>query len=119
MTYYGQLKEAMTLLARDPRVLFLGQSVAYPGQAMHQTFAQIPNNRRREFPVAEDFQMGYSLGLALTGILPVCVYPRFDFLLLAANQLVNHLDKAEDMGWPSAKVIIRTAVGAQHPIPRS
>ena len=116
MTYYESLTEAMSRLARDPKVLFLGQSVAYPGQAMHQTLAQIPKDRRREFPVAEDFQMGYCIGLALTGVLPVCIFPRFDFLLLAANQLVNHLDKAEEMGWPMPKIIIRTAVGAHKPI---
>ena len=116
MTYYDCLTEAMTRLSAEPQVLFLGQSIAYPGQAMHDTLRNVPPSKRLEFPVAEDFQMGYSLGLALTGQLPVCIYPRMDFLLLAANQLVNHLDKLPEMGWPEAKVIIRVAVGSLVPI---
>ena len=40
--------------------------------------------------------MGISTGLALNGFIPDC-YPRFDFLILALNQLVNHLDKLDKM----------------------
>lgn len=116
MTYYDCLTEAMTKLAGEPTALFLGQSIAYPGQAMHETLRGVHHSKRLEFPVAEDFQMGYSLGLALTGVLPICIYPRMDFLLLAANQLVNHLDKLPEMEWPAAKVIIRVAVGSTEPV---
>ena len=41
--------------------------------------------------------MGISTGLALNGFIPVSCYPRFDFLILALNQLVNHLDKLDKM----------------------
>ena len=37
--------------------------------------------------------MGMSIGLALNGYIPITCFPRFDFLILAFNQLVNHLDK--------------------------
>jgi pyruvate/2-oxoglutarate/acetoin dehydrogenase E1 component len=57
--------------------------------------------------------MGFCTGLALEGYIPVCVYPRIDFMLLAANQLVNHLDKMEGF---KPKVIIRTAVGSKSPL---
>jgi pyruvate/2-oxoglutarate/acetoin dehydrogenase E1 component len=49
----------------------------------------------------------------LEGYIPVCVYPRIDFMLLACNQLVNHLDKMEGF---RPKVIIRTAVGSTKPL---
>ena len=71
--------------------------------------------KRLEMPVIEDFQMGFCTGLALTGKLPICIFPRFDFMLLCANQLVNHLDKLPRFGW-DAKVIIRTTVGAKFPL---
>ena len=116
MTYYEALTEAMTMLGQQSSTIFLGQSVAYPGQAMHKSLNFVPLNKRLEFPVAEDFQMGYSIGLALAGKLPISLYPRMDFLILALNQLVNHLDKAEEMNWPLPKVIIRVAVGALSPI---
>ena len=53
--------------------------------------------------------MGISTGLALSGYVPVTCYPRFDFLLLAMNQLVNHLDKIRVMSNNEfqPKVIIR------------
>ena len=39
--------------------------------------------------------MGMTLGLALEGYIPVSCFPRFDFLILALNQLVNHIDKID------------------------
>ena len=110
MGYFEELTRAMTMLAEDPRTLFIGQSVAYPGQRAHASFAGVPMERRIEMPICEDFTVGFCTGLALGGYLPVCFIPRWDFLLLAANQLVNHLDKI------GTKVIIRTAVGASKPL---
>ncbi len=84
----------------------------FGGQAMFPTFANVPMEQRIEFPVAEDMQMGFCTGLALEGFIPISIYPRFDFLLLAANQLVNHLDKLPVIFGMRPKVLIRTAVGS-------
>ena len=69
-------------------------------------------------PVIEDVQMGLSTGLALKGFVPITCYPRFDFLILAMNQLVNHLDKIRFMSSNEFKpqVIIRTSIGAKKPL---
>ena len=67
-------------------------------------------------PVVEDFQMGFCTGLALMGYVPVCIFPRMDFLLLAANQLVTHLDRIPLQSTYRPKVIVRTAVGATIPL---
>ena len=106
----------MTMLAQHPLTLFVGQTMRFGGQAMFPTFHAVPMDKRIELPVAEDFQMGFCTGLALEGFIPVSVYPRWDFLLLAANQLVNHLDKLPLMGDFRPKVIIRTGVGPQVPL---
>ena len=103
------------MLADDPRTVFVGQGVRYDCHRMWPTLEGVPMEKRIEMPVAEDFQMGFCTGLALTGKVPVSIYPRWDFLLLAANQLVNHLDKAHQFGW-NPKVIIRVAVGATQPL---
>lgn len=116
MSYTGELKRAMTMLAADKRTIFVGINIVSGGQAMHATFADVPLERLIEFPVAEDLQMGFCLGLALAGYLPVAIYPRWDFLLLAANQLVNHLDKMPALAGVAPRVIIRTAVGPRHPL---
>ena len=113
--YASKLTRAMTLLGEDPRTVFLGQGVRYDCHRMWPTLAGVPMDKRIEMPVAEDFQMGFSTGLALTGKIPVTIYPRWDFLLLAANQLINHLDKCHLWGW-NPKVIIRVAVGATQPL---
>jgi len=110
--YFERLTEAMTMLAEDAATLFVGQAIKYPGQRAFPSFAGVPMEKRIELPVAENFQMGYSTGLALAGYIPVSFYPRLDFLIIAADQLVNHLDKHP----ARPKVIIRTAVGGKKPL---
>ena len=118
MKYFDEIKSSMEWLARDPRTVFTGQAVEVPGTAMSNTVKDIPIARRIEIPVAEELQMGMSIGLALQGQVPVSIYPRWNFLLLAANQLVNHLDKLGVMsnGGYQPRVIIRTSIGSQRPL---
>jgi len=118
MTYKDEIIKAMSFLAKDKRTIFLGQSVAYPGSAIYGTCKDIPKSKKIELPLIEDMQMGMSIGLSLEGYIPVSIYPRFDFLILATNQLANHLDKIEDMslGKFKPKVIIRTVVGSTKPL---
>jgi pyruvate/2-oxoglutarate/acetoin dehydrogenase E1 component len=106
----------MLALARDPRVVFMGQAVASAGTFMTATFAGISSDRLVELPVAEEFQLGMAIGASLRGFVPVCVYPRWNFLLLAANQLVNHLDKFPTISLWRPQVIVRVAVGPTRPI---
>ena len=118
MNYKDEITKAMTILSESPRALFLGQTVIYPGSVVSDTLKNVPREKRLELPVAEELQMGMSIGLALDGYLPISIYPRIDFLLLAVNQLSNHLDILEEMshGEWRAKVIIRTIVGSSTPL---
>ena len=113
--FHAAVNDAMLMLAEDPRTVFVGQSLRYDGSAIYHTLDGVPMDKRIEFPVVEDLQLGFCTGLALTGKLPVCVYPRMDFMLLCVNQLVNHLDKLPLFGW-RPKVIIRTRVGTKKPL---
>lgn len=108
----------MNFLAEDERTMFIGQSVKYSGNAIFNTLEQVPDNKKIELPVFEDVQMGISMGLALNGFVPITCYPRFDFLILACNQLVNHLDKIDYMskGYMKPRVIIRTSIGPKEPL---
>jgi pyruvate/2-oxoglutarate/acetoin dehydrogenase E1 component len=118
MKYKDELIRSMTFLGQDHRVIFLGQAVAYPGTGMTGTLIGVSDNKKIEFPVAEEMQLGASIGLALDGFIPVSVYPRFNFLLLAMNQLVLHLDKLSLMSQKgyNPKAIIRTSIGSQRPL---
>jgi pyruvate/2-oxoglutarate/acetoin dehydrogenase E1 component len=116
MKYTEHLSAAMELLAQNSNVLFLGQAVKYKGTGLTQTFAKVPIAKLIEMPVCEELQLGMTLGLTFKGYIPISVYPRWNFLLLATNQLVNHIDKwAELIGHPP-HLMIRVSVGSIHPL---
>ena len=118
MKYVTELTKSMDFLAKDKRIIFLGQAVAYPGTGMTNTLKNVSKEKLYELPVAEEMQMGLTIGLALNNFVPVSIYPRWNFLLLATNQLVNHLDKVKVMsnGKFKTKAIIRTSVGSERPL---
>jgi pyruvate/2-oxoglutarate/acetoin dehydrogenase E1 component len=118
MKYFDELCRSMDFLAADPRTMFLGQAVACPGTAMSNTLKNCAREKLLELPVTEELQMGMSTGLALAGMVPVSIYPRWNFLLLAVNQIVSHLDKLPAMsdGGYRPKVIIRTGIGSERPL---
>jgi pyruvate/2-oxoglutarate/acetoin dehydrogenase E1 component len=116
LSYFSALTDAMTMLAQEPNAIFMGQGM-FAGTTMSDTLKNVPAEKKLEMPVAEDLQMGMAIGMALDGMLPICIFPRWNFLLCAANQLVNHLDRLplySDGGY-KPKVIIRTAVPSTSP----
>ena len=97
MKYLDSLIKSMEWLSDKDDTLFIGQSVKYSGNSIFNTLKTIKDKKKIEMPVFEDLQMGLSIGLALEGYVPITCYPRFDFLILAFNQLINHLDKIRYM----------------------
>ena len=116
--YFQALSDAMTWLAEQGDTVFLGQAVEVPGTAMSNTLQHVDKAKLIEMPVAEEMQMGVSIGLAMAGTVPVSIFPRWNFLLLAVNQLVNHLDRMPKIsnGGFSPKVIIRPSAGSERPL---
>jgi pyruvate/2-oxoglutarate/acetoin dehydrogenase E1 component len=116
--YNGELKKAMNWIASQDNTIILGQAVCYAGTGCYESLIEVPTNKKMEFPVAENFQIGVSTGLAINGFIPVSVVPRWNFLLCATDQIINHLDKMALMsnGECNPKVIIRVAVGSETPI---
>ncbi len=118
MKYYEELQKAMTMLAEHPKTIFVGQSVKYEGTGLYDSLKHLPESKRIEFPVAEYLQSGVVNGMAIQGWIPVSVIPRWNFLLMGADQIVNHLDKFTLMsdGRCTPKVIVRVAVGTERPV---
>jgi pyruvate/2-oxoglutarate/acetoin dehydrogenase E1 component len=116
--YSSEIIKSMNFLSTKKNTIFLGQSVVYPGNLLYKTLKQIDKNKKIELPVFEDIQMGLSLGMSINGIYPITCYPRFDFLILAMNQLVNHADKLKIITLEQylPKMIIRVLVGAKKPL---
>lgn len=117
-TYTDELKKAMSWLGKKKNAYFIGQSTKYKGTGLYWTIQHVPEEKRIELPIFEDVQMGMSIGMALEGLDVVSIFPRMDFLICATNQLVNHLDKMEEMsdGQFKPRVIIRTSVGSVKPL---
>ena len=117
-TYREELIRSMNYLSKKKDTIFIGQSVNFSGNAIFNTLSKVPERKKIELPVFEEVQMGMSIGLALNGFTPITCYPRFDFLILAMNQLVNHLDKIRLMSDNTFKprVIIRTSIGSKVPL---
>jgi pyruvate/2-oxoglutarate/acetoin dehydrogenase E1 component len=115
MSYSSEMRRAMNLLAADTRTVFLGQSVVHAGTSITPTLADVPLNKRIEMPVCEDMQAGIANGLALAGKIPVSIFPRWNFFLLAVNQVVNHLDKIAEYSDYRPQAILRVSIGSLWP----
>lgn len=107
----------MDYLNNQSNTLFVGQAVKVKGTALYYQVEKYDDSKRIEMPVAENFQAGFCLGLAINGYVPVCMFPRMNFMICATDQIVNHIDK-----WPlmsqeyGPKVIIKAVVGSQYPL---
>jgi pyruvate/2-oxoglutarate/acetoin dehydrogenase E1 component len=118
MKYFDERKKTMEWLAGQKNSFFVGQTVAGPGTFMYATLKDIPKHKTLEMPINESFQMQFTLGMALSGYIPISVYPRQNFLLLATADMVNMLDKVPAIsdGELLPKVIIRVAAGPDNPV---
>ena len=114
--YKDSLINAMTYLGNKDNTVFIGQQIVYAGNPMSTTLINIPKNKMIEVPVMEETQMGMSLGISMTGKTVITFYPRWDFLISATNQLVNHVDKYELMTGKKVNILIRLGKGADTPL---
>ena len=116
--YKDALSNAMKLLGEREDTIFIGQQVLWHGNPMSTTLDNVPKEKMIEVPVMEESQMGMSLGLAMAGNFVVTFYPRWDFIICATNQLVNHVDKIGLMSngdW-QPNMIIRLGKGSDKPL---
>lgn len=118
MNYFDEIQRTMTWLGQQPNTQFVGQTVGCPGTFMYPTLKEVPTDKRLEFPVNESFQMQFSIGLALAGKIPISIFPRQNFLLLAVGDIVNMLDKIPAISDYKVvpHIIIRVASGPDSPV---
>ena len=116
--YKDSLTNSMTYLGQQPDTVFIGQQVLWHGNPMSTTIGEVPKDKLIEVPVMEESQMGMSLGMAMAGDFVITFYPRWDFLICATNQLVNHVDKIFLMsqGKWNPNMIIRLGKGSDKPL---
>ena len=117
---YTPYKDALTIAMKDisnlDNSIFIGQQIVYAGNPMSTTLGEVSKEKMIELPVMEETQMGMSLGLSMTNKLVVTFYPRWDFIICATNQLINHIDKYESMTGFKPHIIIRLGKGSDKPL---
>jgi len=117
MTQIEVIKQECEKYAKLPGALFIGYNTVF-GSRMYGTLDGVSVDRCLEAPVAENLMAGMAIGMALQGMRPVVCFERHDFVLLALDALVNHIDK---LGWISGDqfklpIVIRMITGASGPL---
>ncbi|WP_214402417.1 alpha-ketoacid dehydrogenase subunit beta [Pseudonocardia lacus] len=102
-TYIGAVMEAIDQeMARDERVLLLGQSVGgRPDDPFVQRYGE---NRVRVTPISETAEIGMAVGAALAGMRPVVDATMAEFLLVAMDQVVNEGNRFHHMSGGRVRV---------------
>ena len=124
---YGEaIREAFVyLMDRYPKVFAIGQglwSPWYVGNTMTDLDKLFGKDRVIDTPVSELACTGAAVGASLCGYRPIVIHPRMDFMVLAADQVINQAAKWRHMlgGQVSPALTVRAIInrggeqGAQH-----
>jgi len=112
-------------MARDERVVFLGEDIAAAGGVFKATVGlleQFGPKRVRDTPISEQAILGAAMGAAMTGLRPIAEIMFSDFLAVCWDLVANEIAKMRYMtnGQIALPLVIRTAngsgsrFGAQH-----
>jgi pyruvate/2-oxoglutarate/acetoin dehydrogenase E1 component len=114
MLYKDYIKESMTWLGQQEDTCVVGYNTKYSHAG--GSLSGFPNERIIEMPLAEALMTGVAIGMSLDGLIPILWLERMDFMTLAMDQIVNHLDKIKALsdGIHAPAVIIRACVGNKH-----
>ncbi len=109
------LHEAME---QDPRVLLLGEDLLDPYGGAFKVSKGLSTafpDRVMTCPISEAGFTGIAAGMAMRGLRPVVEIMFGDFLMLAADQILNHISKYPWMynGKAEVPVVIRTPMGGR------
>ena len=112
-SYKDHLAAAMEWLGEQEDFCAVGYNICQEGGSAAGTMDKVPLTKRYEMPVAEALMTGVATGLSLDGRIPLIWFERMDFMLHAADQIVNHLDKLKQLsgGFHQPACIIRVSIG--------
>jgi pyruvate/2-oxoglutarate/acetoin dehydrogenase E1 component len=126
LTYRDAVARAIAQeMARDERVVFLGEDVGAPGGVFKATPGLLDRfgpERVRDTPISEQAILGAAMGAAMTGLRPIAEIMFADFFAVCWDIVANQIAKARYMtdGQVSLPLVIRAAnggglrFGAQH-----
>lgn len=116
VSYRDAIHDALASeMQRDPSTILYGIDVADFKGIFGTTVGLSDKFGNRVFstPLSEDTLVGFGLGAAISGLRPINVHMRVDFLLLAMNQLANMVSSFHYGSGGKLKVpfTIRTIIG--------
>jgi pyruvate dehydrogenase E1 component beta subunit len=117
ITYAQAINEALQqAMELSPDVVVMGQLVDYKSGVFGTTTGLVERfgaERVRDFPVSENLMTAAALGASLTGLRPVIVHQRLDFMIYSLDAIVNWLDlwRFKSNGQSGVPVTIRAIVG--------
>jgi len=126
LTYAKALNQALIEeMERDDSVFVCGEEVAKWGGSFTVTMGLLDRfgeKRVRDTPISEEGIVGLGIGAAMAGLKPVVEIMTVNFIMLAMDQIVNHMAKLRYMsgGQVTVPLVIRTPgggglqMGSQH-----
>lgn len=118
LTYAQAICEALDEeMERDDNIVMLGEDIGFLGGNFKTTvglFDKYGDLRVKDTPISEQGFVGMGVGMALTGLRPVVELMFSDFLLVAADQVINQAAKIRYMsgGQATVPMTIRCPIGA-------
>lgn len=117
LSYGEAIKEATyQMMKKDPTIVVIGEGVNDPTGMFGSTldlYKTFGKERLIDVPNSENAFTGMAIGAAMTGLRPIVVHQRNDFLLLAMDQMVSQAAKWSYMfsGKAHVPIVIRAVVG--------
>src|SRR3954470_5521942 len=114
LSYQAAIHEAIDqAMIRDPRVFVIGLDADDKFGAFGTLLNMTHPERVIGTPISENAMTGVALGAALSGMRPLYVHLRVDFMLLTMDQIVNYIAKWRYMtqGQVKVPIVIRAVIG--------
>ena len=117
LSYAQAINEALhQAMELSEKVVVLGQLVDYKAGIFGTTTGLVDKfgpRRVQDFPVAENLMTATAMGASLTGLRPVIVHQRLDFMIYSLDAIVNWLSlwRFKSNGHSNMPVTIRAVVG--------
>lgn len=117
LTYAKAINHALfQAMELSQEVVILGQLVDYKAGVFGTTTGlaeKFGSERVRDFPVAESLMTATAIGAALSGMRPVIVHQRLDFMMYSLDAIVNWMSliRFKSNGKSNLPITIRAVVG--------
>lgn len=119
MLYLESLNKSLhNILRKNQDVIFIGEDILDPYGGAFKVSKGLSTNFSKQVistPISEAGIVGAATGMAMRGLKPIVELMFGDFIVLAADQIINHASKYNGIynGQVTVPLVIRTPVGGR------